>query len=147
MQTFVTYSDLKESARCLDSKRLNKQILETKQIYDTIVNNKKAWSNHPAVNMWRGCEIGLLFYGKVHYEEWQERYVLGLRGGKLIHKSGEEIVNEYYFRVAEALKFPSWAYDYELLFSHRSNLIRKNPEYYSKFWPNIPNDIPYYWPV
>ena len=147
MQTFTTYSDLRESARCLDSKRLNKQLVETKQIYDTIVNNKKAWSNHPVVNLWRGCEAGLLLYGKIHYEEWKERYVLGLRGGKLTHKSGEEMVSEYYNRVTEIIKFPSCIYDDNFLISHRSNLIRKNPEYYSKFWPNTPNNIPYYWPA
>src|SRR5574343_495506 len=144
MQTFLVYSDLRESARCIDNKRLGKQLIETKQIYDTIVNNKKSWSNHPAVNMWRGFELGLLLYGKIHYAEWQERYVLGLRGGKLIHKSGEEILNEYYNRSLNTIKLPSWIYDDEFLISHRSNLIRKNPEYYSKFWPSVPNNIPYF---
>lgn len=147
MQTFLVYSDFRKSAMHIDNKRLGKQLVETKQIYDTIVNNKKAWSNHPAVNMWRGFELGLLRYGKIHYEEWQERYLSGLRGGKLIHKSGEEILSEYYSRLTEVSKLPSWIYDDQFLISHRSNLIRKNPDYYNRFWPSVPNNIPYFWPA
>src|SRR5574343_1065974 len=126
MQTFFVYSDFRKSARHIDGKRLCKQLVETKQIYDTIIHNKKAWSNHPAVKMWRGLELALLLYGADYYEEWQERYLSGQRGGKLKHKSGEEILNEYYKRIGkEEFKLPSWIYDDELLISHRSNLIRK----------------------
>jgi hypothetical protein len=30
--------------------------------------------------------------------------------------------------------------------SHKSNLLRKSPEYYSKFNWNVSNDLPYIWP-
>jgi alpha-tubulin suppressor-like RCC1 family protein len=30
--------------------------------------------------------------------------------------------------------------------SHRSNLIRKMPEHYGPIWPDVPDDLPYYWP-
>ena len=31
--------------------------------------------------------------------------------------------------------------------SHRSNLLRKMPEYYSEFGWKEPDNLPYYWPV
>jgi hypothetical protein len=30
--------------------------------------------------------------------------------------------------------------------SHKSNLILKDPEYYQKYWPDIPPGLPYIWP-
>lgn len=31
--------------------------------------------------------------------------------------------------------------------SHRSNLIRKLPSHYGPLWPNVPDNLPYIWPV
>lgn len=147
MQTFLTYSDFFKSARHLDNKRLNKQLLECWQIYDTIVNNKKAWSNHPAVNMWRGYELGLLYYGLTHYTEWQIKFMEGKRGGSFLHKSGELITEELQRRKENKnVILPDWIYDKRVLISHKSNLIRKNAEFYKPFWPNVPDNIPYFWP-
>ena len=64
MQTFLPYRDFTESAEVLDSKRLNKQILEGYQILKVLNNPdpKAAWRNHPAVKMWRGSETTLYDY-------------------------------------------------------------------------------------
>lgn len=148
MQTFITYPDFTKSARYLDNKRLGKQLVECSQIYDTIINNKKAWSNHPCVKMWRGYENGLLYYGLVHYTEWQIRLLENLRGGTLLHKSGEFIREEIRMKNGkEDFKLPAWIYDERVYLSHRGNLIRKDPEYYGKFWPNINPVNGYYWSV
>lgn len=43
---------------------------------------------------------------------------------------------------------PSWLGDEDLHLSHQSNLIRKNPEFYrQRFGPNVPDNLPYIWPV
>ena len=31
--------------------------------------------------------------------------------------------------------------------SHQSNLLRKEPAYYRQFGWNVPEDLPYFWPV
>lgn len=45
MNVFIIGSPL-ETAQILDKRRLNKQIIECRQILDAL-NGKKAWSNHP----------------------------------------------------------------------------------------------------
>lgn len=54
MQTFLPYPSFRESAKCLDNKRLGKQRVECIQIIKAINNPKYGWQNHPAVKMWRG---------------------------------------------------------------------------------------------
>ena len=46
MQVFIIGSAI-ETAMCLDKKRLNKQIIECRQILKTINGESKAWMNHP----------------------------------------------------------------------------------------------------
>lgn len=60
MQVFIIGTPL-ETARALDRKRLNKQIIECQQILDAL-NGAKAWSNHPCVLQYRGYEEWLNFY-------------------------------------------------------------------------------------
>lgn len=35
----------------------------------------------------------------------------------------------------------------ELYLSHQSNLVRKLPEHYRKFFPDVPDNLPYVWPT
>lgn len=60
MQVFIVGSPL-ETAMALDKRRLNKQIIECKQILDAL-NGAKAWSNHPCVLQYRGHEKWLMNY-------------------------------------------------------------------------------------
>lgn len=50
MQTFLPVPDFLETAKILDNKRLNKQIVEAYQIFSGRVPTK----NHPACLMWEG---------------------------------------------------------------------------------------------
>jgi len=132
MQTFLPYPDFIKSASVLDYRRLGKQRVEARQILDIIINNKKgAWSNHPAVNMWRGCESALSYYGDCVIQEW-------IRRG---YRNNMEIIG------ISAEVYPSWFGNFHFHRSHRSNLVRKYPEHYHKFWPYERNDLCYVWPV
>jgi hypothetical protein len=42
---------------------------------------------------------------------------------------------------------PFWLGNVRLHQSHMSNLLRKNPEYYSEFAKFVPDNLEYYWPV
>jgi hypothetical protein len=61
----------------------------------------------------------------------------------------EKCWGKYYLfrtKIKRIDKTPTW-FSEEFFNSHKSNLIRKNPSYYKKFWPDIPGNLPYIWPV
>lgn len=132
MQTFLPYPDFQQSAKCLDYRRLGKQRVEAKQILDILTLNKDSgWKNHPAVKMWRGYENALANYMNEFIQEWIRR---GYKNTMKIYKHGETIL-------------PKWIGDSRLHDSHRSNLLRKDQEFYSKYEWEISNDMPYWWPI
>ena len=53
MQVFVPYPSPIDVAKCLDPKRLRKQIIECDQILKAIRGESEAWKNHPVVKMYR----------------------------------------------------------------------------------------------
>lgn len=140
MQTFLPYDKFLQSASVLDTSRLGKQRSEAKQILMVLLGETQhwkdpnAWRHHPAVLMWRGYEISLAKYGIVICETWinqghidntlpwfKERY----------HSKGND---------------PHWLGDPSFHAAHRSNLLRKDPEWYGQFgWRESP-DLPYVWP-
>ena len=47
----------------------------------------------------------------------------------------------------ENILYPPWLGDSRFHDSHKSNLFRKDPEYYSVFGEEVPHDLPYFWPT
>jgi len=136
MQTFLPYANMRQSLECLDRQRLGKQRVESKQILDTLnpASTKRGWINHPAVRMWRGYEDALTVYYNTNLLVWELR---GYKNDKL--KS---------LRVcSKNFTLPPWFGDEKFHASHRSNLLRKKPEYYGKFGWHEPSDLDYVWPV
>lgn len=60
MQVFIIGSPL-DTAINLDTRRLNKQIIECQQILNAI-NGNKAWKNHPCTLQYKGHEVWLNDY-------------------------------------------------------------------------------------
>jgi len=133
MQTFLPYPDFTASAQALDYRRLGKQRVEAKQII-TILDGQTespAWRNHPAVRMWVGYVNALKHYFNVVSWEWVGR---GYR-----HTMG--------FYLPDGLVMPTWFGDEMFHRSHQSNLVRKMPGYYGIQFPDVPDNLPYIWPV
>ena len=131
MQTFLPYADFEQSAKCLDGARLWKQCVEAKQLL------MGQSANHPASKMWRGYETGLALYGLVMCTESLSR---GIDAGE---------VKQYFadYLDGKEVVLPPWLGHAHFHATHRSNLLRKDLEYYFKFgWDEHPS-IPYYWPV
>ena len=61
MQVFIVGNPL-ETAMILDSRRLNKQIIETEQIIKAITGESKAWNSHPVVKMYKDYFSWLMLY-------------------------------------------------------------------------------------
>ena len=138
MQTFLPYPSFSASAKCLDRMRLGKQRVEAWQIYQALENETSEWRNHPAVKMWRGYEGALLLYGSSICKEWKNR---GYKDVMLSWFENElSVHNSHYY-------IPSFIGDEAFHASHRSNLLRKYPEWYSQFGWAEPNNLIYVWPV
>lgn len=61
MQVFIIGTPF-ETAESLDKKRLNKQIIECKQILKAIDGESKAWKNHPCTKQYEKHKIWLCYY-------------------------------------------------------------------------------------
>ena len=137
MQTFLPYSDFNKTASVLDWRRLGKQRVEAKQVLLTIDrgDDAKGWRNHPAVNMWRGYETALAYYGAAICLEWIERGYNDTQLDWFRERIGNNIIH-----------LPPWLGDDRLHISHQSNLIRKDPDYYGPLFEGVSDDVPYHWP-
>jgi len=136
MQTFLPYSDFAASARVLDNRRLGKQRVETLQILNALTNPNYGWQHHPAVKMWRGHVPYLVIYGLAICGEWKSRSFNDTTGAKIAD----------FMPDGAHFEKPRWLGDDAFHASHRSNLLRKEPDHYRQFhWVEGP-DLPYVWP-
>jgi hypothetical protein len=174
MQTFLPYPSFEETAKILDYKRLGKQRVEAYQIANIIefpyrykctniifkhsffektamifekqcpvcgfeLRQITAWQNHPAVKMWIGPK------------EDREKYLNCLK--LYIDSMIKEWINRGYnntmklsYDSKKQCLYPEWIGNEDFHKSHMSNLLRKNKNYYSKYFENIHDDLPYVWP-
>lgn len=137
MQTFLPYANFAHTAKILDRQRLGKQRVEVLQILLTLKNNK-GWIHHPAVKMWKGYEYSLAKYGIQICKEWISRGYQDTCYDKIV-------ITASHFKYSN--KLPWWLGNRKFHTSHKSNLLRKNFEYYSQFGWKCPSDLPYMWPT
>jgi hypothetical protein len=153
MQTFLPYKDFDKTAHVLDSKRLNKQILEGYQIMNVLMNPdpRAGWRNHPAVKMWRGFENSLFDYILAMIREADRRGI----------KTDKNKDNLLQLRVRTISQWgdgtPEWYNDKHKMdrvtTTHKANLYRKDEVFYHNFAKAVisPNNEPccekcnYFW--
>lgn len=135
MNTFLPYPDFAQSAACLDRQRLGKQRVEVLQILNTLHGFSSGWQNHPAVKMWRGNTQALCAYGLQVCAVWVKRGYSDSCADKIAQFVGGE------------LQYPLWLGNDTFHAAHRSNLLRKFPEWYGQFGWTEPLTLPYVWPV
>jgi hypothetical protein len=144
MQTFLPYKDFVKSARCLDNKRLGKQRVEAYQILNALTCPvSRGWINHPATRMWMGHEGALWVYASCVCDEWVRRGYSNDKMKKNLSRIGKKLSK----RSSWNLVPPSWLGRREFHASHRSNLLRKDAEWYGRFGWKEPSDLEYVWPV
>lgn len=133
MQTFLPYVyNFDLSAQALDNKRLNKQLLEGRQIYAALLGRTKGWVNHPATRMWRNHENMLFKYLYAIMRECKKRGIATEKNWSAI-----EELHESNWHRGDGITIPGWMTD-ELIankieITHRGNLYNKDPEYYFEF--------------
>lgn len=137
MQTFLPYASFRKSAQVLDNKRLGKQRVEALQIMYALTRKEYGWKNHPATKMWRGCEFLLACYGLDMCVEWRRR---GFR---------DNCMNKFQTFMRDLpmppIANPLWLGDKRLHASHRSNLLRKDAQFYGQYGWSESDNLAYYW--
>ncbi|TPW70935.1 MSMEG_6728 family protein [Schumannella sp. 10F1B-5-1] len=142
MQTFLPFPSFAESAAVLDRARLGKQRVETLQLLRANTVPDYGWRHHPAARMWAGRLPALVLYGLAMTDRWiAEGHADTVRDQLL------EFAPEADGAAESSIEMPSWLGDAALHLSHRSNLVRKDPEFYRPLFGGIPDDLPYVWPA
>ncbi len=144
MQTFLPYPDPRASASVLDDRRLGKQRVETFQALRALTWPQYGWKHHPVVRMWRGFVPALVSYGLVCVDEWRARGRADATRAALLEFTGG--AEPDWDELHDAGAVPPWVGDEALHLSHRSALVRKEPEHYRPIFGDIPDDLPYVWP-
>ena len=126
MQVFIVGTPL-ETAQALDKSRLNKQIIECKQILDAL-NGAKAWNKHPAVLQYKG------------YEKWLISYLECLTAYQNVQRLEASIQSQY---ACDWYK-PHWhTQDYYDQMKRR--LYTKDKEHYKQWWSLGTSDCNWYY--
>lgn len=133
MQTFLPYADFKKTAKCLDNKRLGNQVYR-----EGLTLIRGGWKNHPASKMWRGYEYALAEYCLALLEELKER--------------GRNYPHWFEFFNNKKVEFPNTGLppfigNKKFHRAHQSNLVRKDPKHYRKYFKKVPDNLPYIWEV
>lgn len=117
MQVFIIGSPI-QTAKALDKKRLNKQILECNQIIQAIAGNSTAWKNHPCVLQYRESLL------------WLRNYMKCLD----CYQKGDMISAELFSSACDRIRPPFHIAEYFKQMKRR--LYTKDPEFYGK-WADL----------
>lgn len=146
VQTFLPYPDFAATAAVLDPRRLGKQRVEALQVLRGLTVSGYGWRHHPVMKMWAGYAEALVRYGLEMCAAW--------RAAGRPDTVAATLTTEYRRRVrdqpglAVAGELPPWLGFEPLHRSHRSALLRKDPAHYRpRFGVELPDDLPYVWPV
>ncbi|WP_439030187.1 MSMEG_6728 family protein [Gordonia terrae] len=145
MQTFLPYPDFRRSAEALDQARLGKQRVETLQILRALELFDYGWANHPAVVMWRGHTPALVAYGLAFVDAWT-REGRADSTAPMIAEFAPDVVGRSQSDLATSGLLPPWLGDERIHRSHRSALLRKDPDFYGARFDDVGDDLPYFWP-
>jgi hypothetical protein len=158
MQTFLPFADFEQSVRALDTKRLGKQRVETLQVMRALTVEGYGWRHHPVAKMWTGHRASLMEYQDATCAEWErrgfadtcrEKTLAVLAEPSLLMRRSLRTITGDDLAAYEAgdRQPPPWFGRDDLHASHRSNLLRKDPEFYGALFPDTPEHLEYVWPV
>jgi hypothetical protein len=148
VQTFLPYPDFAASAAVLDDRRLGKQRVEALQVLRALTRVTYGWKRHPAVRMWAGHPEAVAAYGLDVCAEWVGRGRADTCAATIrtdLVEAGLAAPRPQTELAARCL-LPEWIGDDRVHRSHRSALVRKDPEFYGPLFPDADPGLPYVWP-
>jgi len=150
MQTFLPCTGFADSAHVLDTRRLGKQRVEVIQAVRALTVPGYGWRHHPAAAMWAGYEEALVRYGLDICAAWCEAGNADTCAATLVEdltRTIGQIPVRTQPDLATAGELPPWLGEPAFHRSHQSALVRKDPAHYRRFFPDVPDDLPYVWPA
>lgn len=118
MQIFFIGNVL-DTAKCLDKKRLNKQIIEVNQLIKAIEGNTKAWRNHPVTIMY----------------ENDLNFLRGYKNCLIAYKENRIQDAEFFSKWCDRTK-PDFLKDCGWYFENMKNrLFTKDKQHYLQYFP------------
>lgn len=139
MITPLPFSSFAQSAACLSDRHLGRARHDTAELIKINQHELAVWPGRLTIPslIWEGYTPMLARYLNLLIDEWEERgYV-----STVIHR-----VN-----IPRMVVNPWWLLDTpvaeQLTASHRSNLLRQDPQHYGQFGWEESHDLPYYWPT
>ncbi|HEY9264276.1 MAG TPA: MSMEG_6728 family protein, partial [Mycobacterium sp.] len=148
--TFLPFPGFADSAEVLDTRRLGKQRVETIQVLRALTVAGYGWRHHPAATMWAGYEEALVRYGLEICQTWCRQGRADTCAATLLTDlaagTGLTAVRTQ-DELASAGELPPWLGTPAFHLSHRSALARKDPAHYRPLFADVPEDLPYVWPV
>ena len=91
--------------------------------------------------MWRGHELALAIYSAHIARECIRRRIKTNLLAEFL-----DVVKRLR-EPGKPARYPPWMSDWSIMTSHRSNLLRKDADWYSQFGWLVRPDLPYKWPV
>lgn len=136
MNTFLPFPSLRESASCLDNKRLKNQLNECQAIKKALFGGE-AWAMHPATLMWKEHSDALSLYMVAVAEEMKRRGFSIPKWTPVLSYASEA-----------SYRMPPWFGCPIVHKTHRQNLLRKDFQYYKPYFleENSGSDV-YAWPI
>lgn len=131
MQVFCPYPDFDQSVQCLDNQRLGNQIYR-----ECLTLIRGGWPNHPASKIWANHKRALAAYSLAGLRE------LARRGRHYPHHVA---TFQRFYDSEPDTGMPDLIGWEPFHISHQSNLLRKNPQHYRKFFLDVPDNLPYVW--
>jgi hypothetical protein len=135
MQIFCPYANPIKIARCLDNKRLNKQILECIQILSANTGIDVGWKipkyvyNHPNTLLWKNGSRYLIKYCHILIFEFTKRRYKIHKCLDIIYKFIQLTVHLDYSRFDNLKHLTP-----DFCKKHQQLLLEKDYEYYSKYF-------------
>jgi hypothetical protein len=98
--------------------------------------------------MWAGFEEALGSYGLAIVDEWLERGRPDTCAATIVDDLAAAGIRRPRPQAKlPARALPPWLGDEAFHRSHRSSLLRKDPDWYGPLFPDVPDDLEYVWPV
>jgi hypothetical protein len=131
MQVFIPFANPKKSAKALDSRRLNKQILESIQILSANMDYNFGWKipkyikNHPCTELWFYDPKYLIYYILILCSEYKNRF------GRT-HKVDDIMYNNFDVLMIESDNFKNdlRCINTNMIKKHQELLLSKDYNYY-----------------
>lgn len=139
MITWMTMGTYGKTAKTLEREDLEIQREEVLHIVNWLIEEDSDCDDDDLVlGMWSGFEYALCIYGMFICMEWIRRGIVDeifWKLGNICHELGD------------SYQAPPWIKDKDVIRSHRSNLMRYDPDKYGKLFKGTPENMPIIYPV